>query len=372
MNSFQVGNPVTGTNLLGRKKEVEQIISLLKLGQSVVLMAPRRFGKTSLVLEILSRLKKDKAFTAYIDVFSSPSINILSTKITEAVLKNHKLDKLFLKTRNNTINMIKNLKLKAVIEDFEFILGFPENKQKNWELLEESIDFIEGFSKKHHHKMICAFDEFGDIKKLDGENIVKLFRSIIQRHSNSAYIFSGSYESIMNEIFINKSAPFYRLARIINLGFIDIEIFKTHYVKTLKKYNIVYNNKFICEILRFTRGHPYNSQLALQEIILYKMIHNKQAEVNDIKQSMLLAEKNYLEKSWEVLTKSKENTKTLLAIITKKKSIYSTLKNMKVNVARSLNNLQGSGIIVKKDGEYILTDPLLEYWIHVNILHQYY
>ena len=53
----QVGKPVTGKELVGRENEISLLMEYLQMGQSVVLVAPRRFGKTSLVLEALTRLK---------------------------------------------------------------------------------------------------------------------------------------------------------------------------------------------------------------------------------------------------------------------------------------------------------------------------
>jgi AAA+ ATPase superfamily predicted ATPase len=105
----QAGKPASGHNFIGREQEVKIISQLLSMGQSVVLIAPRRFGKTSLVLEILRKMKSPDLYTAYVDVFSSPTIELLSTQIIEAVLKNHKLDKIFTKSRNSAIAMMKNL-----------------------------------------------------------------------------------------------------------------------------------------------------------------------------------------------------------------------------------------------------------------------
>ena len=54
---FQAGRPVMGEKLIGREKILENIVRLLISGQSVVLIAPRRFGKTSLLIEALARIK---------------------------------------------------------------------------------------------------------------------------------------------------------------------------------------------------------------------------------------------------------------------------------------------------------------------------
>jgi len=85
--NLNVGKPVTGEELIGREKEINQILSTIKAGQSVALIAPRRFGKTSIILEVLDRLKKDKLYTGSIDLFTIKDIERLAYEITSQVLK---------------------------------------------------------------------------------------------------------------------------------------------------------------------------------------------------------------------------------------------------------------------------------------------
>ena len=369
MQKIQAGSPVTGSDLIGRESEINKIISLMQMGQSVVILAPRRYGKTSLVLEVLSRLKSSKNYTAFVDVFSSPTIPLLSTHIVEAVLKNHKLDSVFTKSRHSALGMVKNIKLKAVLDDFEFILGFSETNPDRWQLLGESIDFVDHFAIKHQKSIYCAFDEFGDIKKLDGDNITKLFRSKIQQHKQSAYIFSGSHESVMNTIFINKNSPFFRFARIIKLGFIDKGAFKTKYLQYFNGFGISCENKYIDQILDFTLGHPYYSQLALQEIIIYNAFNNKLPGISELKLILENTERNYLEKTWEDVSKSKENVIALLTLTKSNKKVYGLLNDQGINAYRALQSLLTSGLIFKTpENAYLLTDPLLEFWIRKNVL----
>lgn len=88
------------------------------MGQSVVIIAPRRFGKTSLVLQALKQVKGKDYYSTYIDVFMNPTLELLSTAITIEVLKNHKLHKQFLSAKNSTTSLIQNLELKAVLDEF--------------------------------------------------------------------------------------------------------------------------------------------------------------------------------------------------------------------------------------------------------------
>ena len=52
--SFQEGKPVTGNRLVGREEIIDQVLHLALSGQSVVLIAPRHFGKTSILLEVIN------------------------------------------------------------------------------------------------------------------------------------------------------------------------------------------------------------------------------------------------------------------------------------------------------------------------------
>ena len=195
------------------------------MGQSVILIAPRRFGKTSLVLQALQQLKKEKYYTAFIDVFVNPTLPLLAREFTAEILNNHDLKKQFTNIYQNTRALLKNIKLKAIIEDFDFILGFADQNQKEWDLFGESLDFIEKFISKNKARMFFAFDEFGEIKKFDqNDKIIKLIRAQIQLQKNSTYIFSGSCESVMQSIFVSRKSPFYRKAHIIRIGYLEHKV----------------------------------------------------------------------------------------------------------------------------------------------------
>lgn len=56
---FEYGKPVTGDDLTDREEIVEEIVRNIKGGQSLILVAPRRYGKTSVILEAISRLREE-------------------------------------------------------------------------------------------------------------------------------------------------------------------------------------------------------------------------------------------------------------------------------------------------------------------------
>ena len=367
---IQAGKPVTGKDLIGREKELSLIQSLLLQGQSVVLIAPRRFGKTSVVLELLERLKKDN-YVVYVDLFAVPDIRQLSEQVTENVLANKKLDAVFRKVRKNIGQLFKNIELKQVINEYEFILKYTSPESDDWELLSESIDFIETFSQNNDRQIYCGLDEFGDIGKLDGDRIVKLFRSKIQLQKNSAYIFSGSSESMMESLFLKKNSPFYRLARIIELGYISRDDFFKYLEQSFHKLSINVDHKFIESILEFTRGHPYYTQLVLQNIYIQHQMQSGiyKPNLERVLEQLLISEKNYLEKLWEDVSARRELRQVVMKIAQEVPSVYSQVDYRSINVSRSLRYLKGSGLIMKNEnGHYILSDPLFAMWIRKKVL----
>ncbi|MCK4747422.1 MAG: hypothetical protein KAT15_10315, partial [Bacteroidales bacterium] len=88
-----------------------------------------------------------------------------------------------------------------------------------------------------------------------------------------------------------------------------------------------------------------------------------------LKNEMLSTEKGYLEKTWEDISSSKENTKVLLSVAEFGSGIYAKMERENVNVYRGLSNLINKGIIVKlNNNSYKLSDPLFDLWLQRNII----
>lgn len=366
---LKVGRPVTGTDLIGREKEIREIMNTLRAGQSVVLIAPRRFGKTSIMMEVQHRLSEEKYYTGNIDLFTIPDLGQLAYEITGQVLKNRKYEEAFIKLKNNMGEILTNIKFREEIQDAEFILSFGKPQKDSWEQLRSSVRYIESFAAKHKRKISFAFDEFGDIEKLDGKEIIKLFRGIIQGQEQSVYLFSGSYESVMNNLFVTSKAPFYRMVKIVEPGFIGIaELIK--FVETkFKELGIKFEPDQVRKGVEFTRGHPYYVRLFIQEYYFQYLQDKKSSEAEKIVSNMMLSENNYLEKLWDEISNKKETRLVVLKIIETGKP-YTGIANNTINISRAINKLIGNGIIFNQNSGYILSDPLLERFIKERILKQ--
>lgn len=363
--TIQVGKPVTGQNLIGRDSEVDLIGRMLDEGRSVVLVAPRRYGKTSVLLEVLERRRKRGDFTAFIDLFSIPDLMHLSAEIARTVMENKKIHFTLYQLQHGITELMRNVQFRQEINQYEYILGFGQRNYDEWLLLKESLQLMESFAAKNKKKLIGFFDEFGDVKKLDGDRIVKLFRSELQIQKNTTCMFAGSYESVMNSIFVTRSAPFYRFARIIRLSRIDPETFRNHLRGIFSEQNLKGGDDLSAQIVSFTQGHPYYTSLMAQLAVIYHF----SGTMRDLAEIAIEAEGNYLEKSWSEISSKSQEKAVILAIAEDSDTLlYQQLDYRKINVARVLKKLKEAGLVESTSHGHQLTDPLLAWWIRQKVL----
>ena len=343
---------------IDRKKYLAELTHGLMFGKDYILIAPRRFGKTTLAHEILNNIQSsDQYFVMSID-FMRYSGSVQS--IAEAIIEN---------TLNalGTIGKIKlwihqmefSLKIKMKYADLEIepMIQLIRNKNDEWALLEHALEFIEIAAIKSNKKFIVFFDEFGELHSSD-ERIIKTFRSILQRHKNVNCLFAGSQETLMSKIFIEQSGVFYRFGDLVWLKEFD----KSEVVELL--INMKLDFETIDTILQRFHCHPYYTSRIIKDITLKPIYGSSVNMFLSYISNVLIPEENaYLELQIEKI-KSRNYALDVFTNIAlgidpyslslTKQTIYNTLKNMEV-----------SGFITKiAKAKYVVTDPLLKLYFN--------
>ena len=67
-NPFRFGTVVAGEDFANRVKELDELTRRLKETVRIFLVAPRRYGKTSLIKNALEVLEKEGMATVYVDL----------------------------------------------------------------------------------------------------------------------------------------------------------------------------------------------------------------------------------------------------------------------------------------------------------------
>ena len=361
--------PVYGKDFIDRKQHLIKFNTFIKNNQHIMIKAPRRYGKTSLVVHLFETHKYNKI---YIDIKRATSLESLAKQIINEAYKYAGINSIIAKAKESISHLFKQLKttLKIDIEIAELTIETLERNEKKQidetEFFLYAIELVEEISKKQNLNIKFAFDEFQDILLITDNKILDKLRSVMQHHQNVTYIFLGSIESIMNKIFANKTSPFFHFVRVIELDGLNINELKKFCKDFFKSKGIIYDD-FLFEIISYLEGHPYYTMKTLQSIY-YKNLEQNSQKIT--KQDCIIAlneaffeTKSYLEEIIEKIKQKKYQYKVLwnLANQVKDKSIDS------LTLYKSYKSLQDLGYITKIDrGEYRISDIFLKILLQQN------
>src|SRR5438067_7702969 len=84
-NPFRYGDVATGFYFTDRAAELAELVADIRSGQNVVIISPRRYGKTSLVFRAVEQLQPDRVLIAYLDLFRAPTRDRFADQLAAAI-----------------------------------------------------------------------------------------------------------------------------------------------------------------------------------------------------------------------------------------------------------------------------------------------
>lgn len=375
-NPFKYGRIVTGEDFADREKEIEQLLKDLKSGQNILLYSPRRYGKTSLIINVLNVLLKEKIITVFIDLYGCISISDLVDKIIEETVipAQGTVQKVadFLK------GWISNLRPEIALNpDGSIDISLKKEVQALGaeKVLSQILDAPQKLAETKKRPVIVVFDEFQEISNMDGLNIEKTMRSRFQNHKNVTYLFAGSRKHLIDEIFGQEKRPFYKFAKPFPIENIPRRDFAKFIHRKFKETKILIDPKTIELVLDFTKGHPYFTQQLCHEIwnIASEINEVKEADLAEAIKTILYQHGDYFTRIWDSLALSQRKLMFALAQENKVTSVYSTFFIEKYDltsashVKKAVDYLEKEGIIEHDAGAYYIGDIFLNEWVKDKI-----
>ena len=249
-NPFKFGTIVEEAYFTDRVNEVAYIKQFLKSANHLVLISPRRFGKSSVVAKAVKESKR-KHIT--VNLQQTTSVSDLSAKLLREFFKVHPMGRVR--------HLIKHFRVIPTVSTNPMTGYIDVSFQPDVDgavLLEDVLTLIE---RAHSEKdrMVVVLDEFQEIRDI-APKLDKQLRSIMQEQKHVNYVLLGSQESMMTDIFENKKSPFYHFGELMRLGKLPREDFYNYLSERLKA---VFPDDFGVlsdRILDYTGCHPYYSQ----------------------------------------------------------------------------------------------------------------
>src|SRR5258707_10184767 len=212
---FPVGGPVPAADLVGRETYIRRIGERLADGNHVLLAGPRRIGKTSIILEVLRRLRRRGALTGYVDCLGATDIRGLGERLVDAVLENVSgVERSFEQAKAIAAGVRPSVKVKYEHIELALQLAREKNAQR---FFEGALDLPRALAARTGKRVVVIFDEFQAAGRL-GPRVFDVMRARFQAQRGVAYAFLGSEEGILEQLFSEKGRAFYRVAVPIDLA----------------------------------------------------------------------------------------------------------------------------------------------------------
>lgn len=348
-NPFIFGSVVTGDDFAGREEETKSLEEEIHSGQDVILTSPRRYGKTSLIINTLNTIKQDYI---YLDcsIFTSQQ-HLASVFLSELLSKYPKK-----RIMEIIASFLKTLKLTFTLEPLKITLEQKPAEKDLKEILE--------LPEKLEKKIVVVFDEFQDFSAL-APNILAMLRSVIQFHKKTVYIFAGSKKHMMQNIFHTQDSPFFNFGTQMTLGPIKGEEFISFAERKFKETGVAIDKKTLMHVLDYTNCQPYYTQVFLH--FLWNISKEERGDL--FSKTLLKIVSNYAPQYSLIFSSLANHQKaTLYALAKDSEKIFSkgTIERYNLissqHVQKSLLLLQNKDI-VEKNSHYYVADIFFKQWI---------
>jgi len=366
-NPFLITGYYSPEYFCDREQETTKIISALENDRNISLMSPRRFGKTGLIYHTFYRLsKKDKEVVCiYFDIYSTQNLSNLVTVFAENILG---------KTEGTLEKAIKNFgaffKSFRPTLSYDSLSGEPELSIKiEPEKADKSLHEVFSYLKQSNKRCYIAIDEFQQVAEYPEKGTEALLRSYIQFLPNVKFIFAGSRQHLMSEMFLSAKRPFYQSTQIMSLGAIDKDMYFQFANNHFKKNSFTITPECFDYIYEKFEGHTWYVQSVLNRLYEYRKNINHLNTVHDAVQE-LIEENTY---SYQVLLNAYSEVQVnLLRAIAKEKIVMQIhsgdfiskyrLKNSS-SVDRALQKLIVNELVYKSEKGYIVYDRFFGLWL---------
>lgn len=364
-NPFRFSEPVPVEELLDRDDETRLLLKRADGGNNSRLVAPRRYGKTSLLTRVVEDARRAGWAAVYVDFFGVLTLDDIAQRIERAYGAQ-------LQGRAATwfAGVRRMLRPTLRVGGGPIPAGVEVTVDPQAEPpLVERLALPARLHERDGTRTLVVFDEFQDILATK-ERADAVIRSEIQHHGDAAsYVFAGSHVGMMRELFSDRRRAFYGQAGPVDLPPLPPDDVAEHvserFEATGRKIGAALD-----PLLEASRGHPQRTMLLAH--ILWELTEEGEEVTEEIWLSafdeVMHHVRDELRAAWSSLPTSQK--RVLTAIAENREGIYAAGRRQGGSrggaVRSAVEALRDRGEIVEDPGAvsgWRLVDPLLAAWV---------
>ena len=265
---IQPTNPFPTTAYIGpdyfcnRSSETTRLLRDLTNGQSVTLTSIRRIGKTGLIRHVLSQLPKS-CKGIYVDILGTENLNSFFNVLATAAINSVP------ETSAPGKKLWQLIRAIRPIFSIDPMTGFPQiSVEFKPHETNHHIESILRFLDSQPQKIIIAIDEFQQILHYPEKNTDAWLRSIIQTLTNVAFVFSGSQQHLMMDLFSNPGRPFFQSTGFMKIGKLSCTDYQAFILKHFHQHERIITDVVAGEMINWAQCHTYYVQLICNRVFI--------------------------------------------------------------------------------------------------------
>ena len=350
-----------------REAETKTLLSHLKNGRNITLISPRRIGKTGLIKNTFYHLKEEEndAICLYLDIFATKNLNDFVEQLGVMVINDI--------VRKNASFFEKTIAFFSALRpvlSMDPLTGEP-SVSITVEPTQEDITIrsIFNYLNESGKEVYIAIDEFQQIAEYPEKGTEALLRSYIQFAQHVHFIFSGSKQHLMAEIFGSPKHPFYQSTEMMGLKPLKCDIYYNFCQSFFKQKGGDLSKEIFEHIYQQFDGHTWYIQCIMNRLYESESQVGNMSQVNAALLSILEGREPQYESMTQFFT---ENQFALLKAIAKdgivaQPTASKFIKGHKLSGASSvkaaLKILEDKELVYRTNDGYHIYDRFMDLWL---------
>jgi hypothetical protein len=375
-NPFRYGDLALDRAFTDRSEELKELRSDIRNGQNVVVFAPRRYGKSSLIWRATHELiRTGEVLVAQVDLMKTPTKARLAEKLAESIYED--VASPLLKVRDKAVAVFRSMRIAPVMTvgtdgSLAFSFQAAQSPEDIDPTLEHLLRLPAELAAERNRQVALVFDEFQEVVEID-RNLLPVMRSIFQEQPEIAHIYLGSKRHMMARIFNDENEPFWRSAKQMELGVIPPREFARFIRSRFEQTSRSVEPKVIDSILGATHCHPYGTQ-ELAYAVWEVTAEGATAADRELVEALirvLRSENAHFSRIWERASKAQRITLEALAVDPGQPPLSTAYRRRHSlpgtsTVQRAIEALVNDELVERDESGYRIAEPFLAEWILRN------
>ena len=303
-NPFTFGALALDEAFTNREAELRELGRDLRNGQDVLVYAPRRYGKSSLVLRAAQRAIRGGVLVGYCDLMRTPTKERLAAALAKTIYSD--LETAAGQALERATRLFRGLRITPTMEvdpidgSLRFVFHAGRRRAAIDDTIEALLMLPGQIAAERGRRAALVFDEFQEIVTID-RHYPNLMRAVFQEQPEVAHVYLGSKRHILERIFDDANEPFWRSAKRLEIGPIPAAEFGGFLRRRFEGTEKAIDDDALARLLEATGGHPYGTQELAY--FLWELVPTGHfARLGDVETALaqvLRSEHNHFAKLWD-------------------------------------------------------------------------